>query len=59
MPGPPFATSSAATDRDRAAVGLGGALEVSESVAAHMRYDGSFAGSTNDYGGAIGLTFTF
>ncbi|MCP5083572.1 MAG: autotransporter domain-containing protein [Alphaproteobacteria bacterium] len=57
--GATFAASSAPTDRDRLAVGLGGALHVSSRVSAHVRYDGGFAGSTTDHSGSAGLTFMF
>ncbi len=57
--GATFASASASTDRDRVALGLGGALHVSDRIAAHIRYDGSFSDSSTDHSGAAGLTFTF
>ncbi|MEM8687712.1 MAG: autotransporter outer membrane beta-barrel domain-containing protein, partial [Pseudomonadota bacterium] len=57
--GTSFAASSAATDRDRIALGLGGAVHLSERIAAHIRYDGSFSGTSTHHAGAAGLTYRF
>ena len=57
--GATFVTTSAPIDRDRVALGLGAALEFSETVSAHLRYDSAFSGSTSDHRGSAGLTIRF
>lgn len=54
-----FLTNSAPIDRDRIALGLGTALEMSDTVSAHLRYDGAVSGSTTDHRGSAGLTIRF
>ena len=57
--GATFVTASAPINRDRIALGLGTALEFSDNVSAHLRYDGAFSGSTTDHRGSTGLTIWF
>lgn len=54
-----FQTPSAAIDRDRLAIGFGAALEVSDTVSAHIRYDGAFSEAAEDHRGSAGLTVRF
>ena len=57
--GATFVTASAPIDRDRIALGLGTALEFSDTVSAHLRYDGAFSGSATDHRSSTGLTIRF
>lgn len=54
-----FQATSAAQARDRVAVGLGAALEVSDSVTTHVRYDSRFSSSNDDHSVTGGLTVRF
>ncbi|MEM7602847.1 MAG: autotransporter outer membrane beta-barrel domain-containing protein, partial [Verrucomicrobiota bacterium] len=54
-----FSTSSAAIERNRASFGLGYALQLSEDVSAHIRYDGTFFDSVEDHRGSVGITVEF
>ena len=57
--GATFVTASAPIDRDRVALDLGAALEMSDTVSAHLRYDGAVSGATTDHRGSAGLTVRF
>ena len=54
-----FQTPSASVDRDRLAVGVGAAIEFSDTIAAHVRYDGAFGANTRGHNGSAGLTIRF
>ena len=54
-----FQATSAAQARDRVAIGLGAALEVSDSVTTHIRYDSRFSSSNDDHSVTGGLTVRF
>lgn len=59
LAGAAFITASAPVSQNRLAVGLGAALDISDGLSAHLRYDGSFSKSTNDHSGSAGATFRF
>ncbi|MEM9062778.1 MAG: autotransporter domain-containing protein [Pseudomonadota bacterium] len=54
-----FRTSSAQGDRDRLGIGLGAAIDFSETVSAHIRYDGSIGPSVRSHDASIGMTIKF
>ncbi|MBO6636847.1 MAG: autotransporter domain-containing protein [Roseitalea sp.] len=54
-----FVTNSAPIDRNRLAVGVGAAFDMSDRLSAHIRYDGSYSGSGIDHRGSAGLTIRF
>ncbi|MEM1048983.1 MAG: autotransporter domain-containing protein [Pseudomonadota bacterium] len=54
-----FSTASAAVGRNRLTLGAGGALALSDRLAAHARYDGRFSTRSTDHRGSAGLTFRF
>ena len=54
-----FSTGSAEMDANRITVGAGGALQISDTLSAHIRYDGRFSTNTMDHRGSAGLTFRF
>lgn len=57
--GATFSTASAAIGRNRLTLGAGGALALSDRLAAHARYDGRFSTRSTDHRGSAGLTFRF
>ncbi|WP_419913875.1 autotransporter outer membrane beta-barrel domain-containing protein [Hoeflea sp.] len=59
VPDAAFLTSSAPIDRNRLAVGIGMAIDVSETFSAHVRYDGAFGPNTTSQDGSAGLTLRF
>ncbi|MEM8813215.1 MAG: autotransporter domain-containing protein [Pseudomonadota bacterium] len=54
-----FTTSSAEMDPNRITVGAGFAIEITDTLSAHARYDGRFSANTEDHRGSAGVTFRF
>jgi outer membrane autotransporter protein len=56
-----FVTTVSAGDRDRLALGVGTALDFSQSVSAHVRYDGTFtfSGDFTEHYASGGLAIRF
>ncbi len=57
--GAAFTTTSAPIAADRVAISIGTAIEFSDTVSAHARYDGRFAGGDTDHRASIGFKVTF
>lgn len=54
-----FSTKGVAQARDRAAIGVGVAVDFGSAISAHVRYDGSFASGYEGHRGSAGLSFRF
>ncbi|MEM9279778.1 MAG: autotransporter outer membrane beta-barrel domain-containing protein, partial [Pseudomonadota bacterium] len=57
--GATFTTAGAFEDSDRAVIGAGVEVEVSEKLTANFNYNGTFSSGFSDHRGSAGITLKF